>query len=100
MSQEPRQELHRGEAANPSPAADGKGIEWAICFSGGGIQSALIVWVRWLAPWDIQAYAAAHPEFPGQSTARQLYDGAEFDAYRGLGMSTVRAAEKGGLGAR
>ena len=51
------------------------------------------------APWDVRAYAGHHPEFPGQTTAQQLYDGAEFDAYRELGLSTVDAALSGGLGA-
>lgn len=50
------------------------------------------------APWDVRSYAAQHPEFPGQSTAQQLYDGAEFDAYRVLGLSAVDAALKAGLG--
>lgn len=49
------------------------------------------------APWDIQAYARQHREFPGQSTLQQLYDGAEFDAYRALGLSAVDAALNGGL---
>ncbi len=47
------------------------------------------------APWDIQAYARQHREFPGQSTMQQLYDGAEFDAYRVLGLSAVTAALDG-----
>jgi hypothetical protein len=50
------------------------------------------------APWDVQAYAGQHPEFPGQSTAQQLYDGVEFDAYRELGLSSVEAALAAGLG--
>jgi hypothetical protein len=49
------------------------------------------------APWDVQAYAGQHPEFGGQSTAQQLYDGAEFDAYRELGLSSVEAALAAGL---
>ena len=63
----------------------------------GSIWVCKLGWWR-QAPWDIQAYAAAHSEFPGQSTAQQLYDGAEFDAYRELGASAVSAAEDGGLG--
>lgn len=48
------------------------------------------------APWDVRAYAAAHPEYPGQSTLEQLYDGAEFDAYRVLGAAAVDAAMAAG----
>jgi hypothetical protein len=65
--------------------------------ANGNIWVCKLGWWR-QAPWDIQAYAAAHSEFPGQSTAQQLYDGAEFDAYRELGMNAVSAAEGGGLG--
>lgn len=49
------------------------------------------------APWDVQAYARQHAEFPGQSTMQQLYDGAEFDAYRVLGLSAVQAALTEGI---
>jgi hypothetical protein len=44
------------------------------------------------APWDVVAYARNHPTFPGDSSLEQLYDAAEFDAYRQLGASTVLAA--------
>ena len=49
------------------------------------------------APWDVRAYAAGHPTYPCDSTLQQLYDGAEFEAYRALGASAVIAAEEGGL---
>ena len=49
------------------------------------------------APWDVRAYAAGHPAYPCDSTLQQLYDGAEFEAYRALGASAVIAAEEGGL---
>lgn len=58
------------------------------------------------APWDVRAYAAGHPEYPGESTAEQLYDGTEFEAYRELGAAAVLdAAQHGtlplsGMGAR
>ena len=48
------------------------------------------------APWDVQAYAAAHPDYPGKSTAEQLYDGAEFEAYRELGAAAVLDAAQHG----
>jgi hypothetical protein len=48
------------------------------------------------APWDVQAYAASHPEFPTNSTLEQLYDSAEFDAYRVLGAAAVKLALQDG----
>jgi hypothetical protein len=47
-------------------------------------------------PWDVRAYAERHPSYPCDSTLEQLYDGAEFEAYRELGASAVSAAIKGG----
>jgi hypothetical protein len=44
------------------------------------------------APWDVRAYAAGHPTYPCDSTMQQLYDGAEFDAYHELGVSSMAAA--------
>jgi len=51
------------------------------------------------APWDVRAYAAGHPAYPCDSTLRQLYDGAEFEAYQELGVWSVKAAAaaRGGL---
>ncbi len=44
------------------------------------------------APWDVRAYAQAHPTYPTDSTLEQLYDSAEFDAYRELGACSVKLA--------
>ena len=44
------------------------------------------------APWDVRAYAAGHPAYPTDSTLEQLYDSAEFDAYRELGACSVQFA--------
>jgi hypothetical protein len=44
------------------------------------------------APWDVCAYAAGHSSYPTESTLDQLYDFAEFDAYRELGWSSVDLA--------
>lgn len=49
------------------------------------------------APWEVRGYAAGHPDFPGKSTAEQLYDGAEFEAYRALGEAAVLEATHAGL---
>jgi hypothetical protein len=48
------------------------------------------------APWDVCAYAKGHSSYPTESTLDQLYDVAEFDAYRQLGWSSVDAAIKAG----
>jgi hypothetical protein len=48
------------------------------------------------APWDILAYAQAHPTYPCDSTLEQLYDAAEFEAYHQLGMAAVEAAAQDG----
>jgi hypothetical protein len=50
------------------------------------------------APWDVRAYAAGHPAYPADSTLEQLYDGAEFDAYRELGACSVRLAMRESTG--
>jgi hypothetical protein len=47
------------------------------------------------APWDVRAYAAGHPTYPADSTLEQLYDSAEFDAYRELGAASVKLAMAG-----
>ena len=44
------------------------------------------------APWDVRAYAAGHPTYPTDSTLEQLYDSAEFDAYRELGAAAIKLA--------
>ena len=44
------------------------------------------------APWDVRAYAAGHSTYPTDSTLNQLYDSAEFDAYRELGWCSADLA--------
>ena len=46
------------------------------------------------APWDVVAYAQGNPAYPCDSTADQLYDAAEFEAYHELGQAAVLAAAK------
>jgi hypothetical protein len=46
------------------------------------------------APWDVLAYAQDHPTYPCDSTLEQLYNAAEFEAYRQLGAAAVVAAAK------
>jgi hypothetical protein len=42
-------------------------------------------------PWDIESYAADNKDFPRTSTGKQLYSEFDFEAYRELGSSAVRA---------
>jgi len=68
--------------------------------AGTGPVSTLVVcklgwWTG--APWDVRAYAAGHPAYPADSTLEQLYDSAEFDAYRELGACSVKLAMDGAL---
>jgi hypothetical protein len=65
-----------------APAATGRGSTLVVCKLGW--------WTG--APWDVRAYAAAYPT---NSTAEQLYDSAEFDAYRELGACSVTLALQG-----
>jgi hypothetical protein len=41
-------------------------------------------------PWDIETYAADHPEFPRTSTGDQLYGEFDLEAYRMLGREIAR----------
>jgi hypothetical protein len=70
-------------------------------FAGNGQSPAGNIWICKLgwwegAPWDIRAYAAGHPGYPCDSTLRQLFDGAEFEAYHELGACSVTAAATAG----
>jgi hypothetical protein len=65
--------------------------------SGAELQGTLVVCkLGWWAgaPWDVRAYAAGHSAYPTDSTLEQLYDSAEFDAYRELGACSVQHALK------
>ena len=56
--------------------------------TGGNIWVCKLGWSQ-ASPWDVRAYADAHSDFPTQTTLQQLYDGAQFDAYRELGLSSI-----------
>lgn len=62
----------------------------------GRVNTIVVCKLGWWtgAPWDVRAYAAAHPTYPTDSTLEQLYDSAEFDAYRELGACSVELALK------
>lgn len=83
--------LRRGEVVSPS--VSGKFTRYSL--SGPPVDGAILVcklgwWEN--APWDIRAYAAGHPNYPADPTIEQLYDSAEFDAYRELGSASVGLA--------
>ena len=46
------------------------------------------------APWDVLAYAKDHSTYPCDSKLEQLYDAAEFEAYRELGEAAAAAAKE------
>ena len=74
-----------GTFARPAPAGTGSASTLVVCKLGW--------WTG--APWDVRAYAAGHPTYPADSTLEQLYDSAEFDAYRELGACSVKLAMAG-----
>jgi hypothetical protein len=41
-------------------------------------------------PWEVQAYALEHPEFPNDHTSDQWFDHAQFDAHHALGQHVAR----------
>ena len=92
---------HATAAGNGHGPAAGDGREPAA--PNGPEPAAGNIWVCKLgvwegAPWDVRAYAASHPAYPCDPTLQQLYDGAEFEAYQELGVSSVvAAATEGGL---
>jgi hypothetical protein len=62
--------------------------------SQAGARTIVVCKLGWWkgAPWDVRAYAAGHSTYPTDSTLNQLYDSAEFDAYRELGWGTADLA--------
>jgi len=78
-----------------APDAPGQATGGTAAPEGTGLVNTIVVcklgWWKG-APWDVRAYAAGHPTYPTDSTLEQLYDSAEFDAYRELGASTVELA--------
>ena len=90
--------LHPGEVTRPWAAGTFSPVpQWQGNGVGPGRHPRPAggkIWVcklGWSAdsPWDVQAYALGHSDFPTQSTLQQLYDGAQFDAYRELGLSSA-----------
>ena len=70
-----------GTFTRQAPARAGRDSTIAVCELGCG-------WAR----RGTCAYAAGHPAYPTDSALEQLYDSAEFDAYRGLGACSVKLA--------
>jgi hypothetical protein len=74
-----------GRFSSPQSASSQSGDIW-VCKLGW--------WTG--APWDVVAYAKQHPSYPSgnSSDLLQLYDAAEFDAYRELGWAAADDAAK------
>lgn len=92
---EPSTGLKQGEVVTPS--VSGKFTRYSL--SDPSVDGAILVCkLGWWkdAPWDICAYAASHPNYPSDPTIEQLYDSAEFDAYRELGSASVGLTIKNG----
>jgi hypothetical protein len=95
---DPPAQLGPGEVISPS--VSGEFTHYPS--SGAPVDGAILVCkLGWWedAPWDIRAYAAGHPSYPADPTIEQLYDSAEFDAYRELGSASVgQTIQTGELG--
>src|SRR6516164_7079170 len=95
----------RPDAAVTQPDGAQAGLGGASRANGQAADHRLLaagdIWICKLgwwdqAPWDVRAYAAGHSTYPCDSTMQQLYDGAEFEAYRELGAAAAIAAVKAG----
>jgi len=87
--------LSPGQVVSPSVSGDFTRYPLSGPSVGGEILVCKLGW--WEdAPWDIRAYAAGHPSYPADPTIEQLYDSAEFDAYRELGSASVGLTIKNG----
>ena len=88
---------HGHKAGNSQQTGNGQQAAADRPAEAGGQLAGGHLWVCKLgwwdgAPWDVRAYAAGHSTYPCDPTMQQLYDGAEFDAYHGLGACSVVAA--------
>jgi Patatin-like phospholipase len=64
-----------------------------ICYPEEGSKEGVLVYVKpgyhGSEPADIRAYAAAHPEFPHESTADQWFSESQMESYRALGSHII-----------
>jgi hypothetical protein len=94
FARQPRPQAANGQTANRPQAANGQAPDVDLRTTGNLWVCKLGWWDG--APWDVRAYAAGHSTYPCDPTMRQLYDGAEFDAYHELGVHSVVAAATDG----
>jgi hypothetical protein len=85
---EPPTNLKPGEVVTPWVSGTFTRYPLSAPAENGAILVCKLGWWKG-APWDIGAYAAGHPNYPSDPTIEQLYDSAEFDAYRELGSASV-----------
>ena len=85
---DPPTDLKAGEVVTPSVSGKFTYYPLSAPAENGELLVCKLGWWKG-APWDIGAYAAGHPNYPSDSTIEQLYDSAEFDAYRELGSASV-----------
>ena len=71
-----------------------------ICYPEEGAREGVLVYVKpgfhGSEPADIRAYAAAHPEFPHESTADQWFSESQMESYRALGSHIIGKMCRGG----
>jgi len=78
---------YRGEAAGPAPdardAADADATDGLLIYVKASLNGS--------EPIDVRQYAKAHPSFPHESTADQLYSESQFESYRELGSRAIES---------
>jgi hypothetical protein len=85
---DPPTNLKAGEVVTPSVSGTFTYYPPSAPAENGALLVCKLGWWKGV-PWDIGAYAAGHPDYPSDPTIEQLYDSAEFDAYRELGSASV-----------
>ncbi len=88
-------------AARQTPPVDGIYCAMGrICYPEKGAKEGVLVYVKpgyhGSEPADIRAYAAAHPEFPHESTADQWFSELQMESYRALGSHIIGKMCRGG----
>jgi hypothetical protein len=65
----------------------------------GAVADGIIIYLKATLsgdePVDVMNYAAAHPDFPHETTANQWFGESQFESYRMLGVHTVAAVAGG-----
>lgn len=91
-----RRLLQKGSDTPTSPALFVPGRFWYLDEEGRRRRKGTITVIEATIPeglpWDVHAYAEANSDFPDISTGYQMMDHRDFEAYRMLGHTQMRAA--------